>query len=494
MKWWMILILSVLLSWFLWGKGIKSNWWIIDDHEIVHLLGSDMRVGVRELKQMYMDSEVGHLGKLARYRPTYWALRLGELWLWQGNSHGWYIDRLLLFAFCVFGMWLVFSKWVGQTIAVVLVMVMFTQRYWIDIVLRLGPSEIYAAFFLTLALVMFQLSITKRRLSTLMAMMGYVALVLSVGSKENLIFVLILLPWVLIIRGKYDKLRLVDLVGTTLLVMVAGLIYWAVSVGTRQTGTDIYAQSTSLLDRVSMVLNWWRLILTNNAVYMLMGILSGGLYCFFKKINLFFVVIWIGTVIAWVSAQVLFYNGVWPTGMRYDFPGLYWMVLFTLGLCWVIGKSRFENLLLVVIVVIFFVNWNFVRDFQLASEMNVKRTNNFIEKLQLVKSKLGQDDRVVLLSGGLSDLEPLHSTKIFLSYLGVENNSYVYRINRDNQNIRNTWEEYLDREIEALVSSEEFIFDGSCLLFSLDVISAPKWCNNVVQITQANMNYLLVNP
>ena len=72
------LAFSIVVGMFLAGNNLKAEFGPIDDHEVVNWLGADRKILLSEIPQMLKETELGRFGKYARYRPSYYTLRIGE--------------------------------------------------------------------------------------------------------------------------------------------------------------------------------------------------------------------------------------------------------------------------------------------------------------------------------------------------------------------------------------------------------------------------------
>ena len=76
---WLLLVAGAgVVAYALFGSMLGAKWSPIDDHEIMWFLGPDGRIGWSEIPRVLMtQTEVGHFGgALARYRPSYYFLRV----------------------------------------------------------------------------------------------------------------------------------------------------------------------------------------------------------------------------------------------------------------------------------------------------------------------------------------------------------------------------------------------------------------------------------
>ena len=135
---------SILFGFILLRHNLDAKWSIIDDHEIMHFLGSDRNIPFNEIPKLIFQTEIGSYGDSLRYRPSYYVLRIFETFLWGDNPQLWYAARILFLIIFLFVVSSLVTKQLGVFIAVPFTIFIMTGNYWPDILTRLGPSEIYA--------------------------------------------------------------------------------------------------------------------------------------------------------------------------------------------------------------------------------------------------------------------------------------------------------------------------------------------------------------
>ena len=135
----------------------------IDDHEPLRWLGSDGSLSLLETIEVLLhDTEIANFGAAMRFRPAYYAFRVGQTVLFGDNPSAWYSSVFVLFvtACAVIGLTLGWWLRLGLRRAGVptrpefAISLAATALYtlsvasisaWSGIVTRLGPSELLGA-------------------------------------------------------------------------------------------------------------------------------------------------------------------------------------------------------------------------------------------------------------------------------------------------------------------------------------------------------------
>jgi hypothetical protein len=433
----LIFLFSAIMVLGIFGKIMAAKWGVIDDHEIMLFLGQDRRLYLNEIFSTLKLTEVGNFGSLTRYRPFYYILRLLESVVWGANPVYWYAFRLCLLILAVSLFWNLVAARIGWLAGGLLTAYTLTFFYWVDVVGGLGPGETYAVLGLPIyiwGLVnAFQENSGKSKyvLSGLAILFGSIV---CVGSKEN--FVLLFIP------SAYVAFKALRLKKYQLFIFASGSVLFSFYVGgavmvlISQTGADVYAKSASPLARLTALLSVPTLAPIALLCFLIMAL---GCLTLVRRVSagtqriLLQTIFWLIVLCVVYFSQLVFYNGVWPTNMRYDFPGMLYVPIAIYILYLGAEKifSEIPNLKHPRFVVRF--GWIaalallvFSRGFaqiMVALEERVKVTHNFTDRIEQISSLLKQNpnDALVLESGGVWDYEPVFSYERFLRAYGVEN-------------------------------------------------------------------------
>jgi hypothetical protein len=293
-RWTLIVGCSFLLAALAIGDNVFARWWVMDDHEVAGLLGSDHQLGFGEMVQSLKEHpEVGAIGNGPRVRPAYHLIRHLEVWLWGDNLVLWYLARVValgsVFTLC----WHLLWRFVGGIDAGLLMLMIFCLPMWGDLWSRIGSSETYAMVGIAVSVVGVVLieralsnrgeidrTISKRR-NILAWMLIATGAVVAIGCKENF---LIMVPAVLAYAGTLwyrGKANLFAWAGI-LVVTVFGALIALTVVGALATdgGIDIYANQRSVS---TLILATIRCLTAHFGAIMLLAII--GLVVFARRIQ-----------------------------------------------------------------------------------------------------------------------------------------------------------------------------------------------------------------
>ena len=78
----------------------KSQFGLIDDHEIISFLGSDKVYLFNDIVVHLKNFFIGY--DSSRYRPTYYLLRHTETFLFQADASLWYASRIIMTSIAIF--------------------------------------------------------------------------------------------------------------------------------------------------------------------------------------------------------------------------------------------------------------------------------------------------------------------------------------------------------------------------------------------------------
>lgn len=342
-KWYVIavmVVLSCLVAVVFWRKDLQAKWGLIDDHEIMSYLGEDKTLSLQEIPETLFKTEVGAAGDSVRFRPVYYSLRLIETSIWGYNYSLWYITRIALFATSFAIVWITLKKYFGFILGGLIPLSLALENYWLDIFARLGPSEPYTVLGLAIftwgfmRYYNFLKSETKSQTkikSVVYSLAIALGVITCVGSKENFIFLPLLNLLLVAYMCKRKKIDWIFIVSTICATIFSLGVYYAIFVAVSKTGADIYGNDTSFGARAYMTMKFIPQAVQNLHVIVIL-IATGIVHLVFKhfskikdnKYQLYWSV-WLFVLIVLILlmylSQYFFYNGVWPTGSRYDFPG-----------------------------------------------------------------------------------------------------------------------------------------------------------------------------
>jgi len=244
-----IIAASLAMSFVLWQPLFQAKFWIVDDHQIITTLGPSKSFGVADIPEAVLGGEVGQPFVAQRFRPSYIVLRVLETYLWRDNATAWFVTRMALYGLCFAITCYVLSYFIGAIPALAFAGFEFSRPYWSDIFGRLGPSEAYAAAGLALAALGFLVRIDRERVR-LACIYICIGVVLAAGSKENFLFLIVPLTWV--VWRDWERLGWLTRSIYVLTALYTLFVLSSILVGTLAAGQDIYARSTNLITRARM--------------------------------------------------------------------------------------------------------------------------------------------------------------------------------------------------------------------------------------------------
>lgn len=334
------------LAWLLYGRLLTAQWSSIDDHEIMWFLGPSGRLAVGDIAARLAETEVGQYAMYPRFRPIYYILRLLETAAWGRDPALWYGARITMLIVSLGLFWLLVSPVVGDLGGALLCAYALSFPFWVEIFGRLGPSETYAVVGLAIYLAAFVSCLRQMRggiRCRLLSAAGIlVGALLAVGSKENMLILVLPTAYLGYLAGTRRQAAMLASVALTL--AVSALVGYGILLATARSGTDVYGQDVAIGARIEEILlfirdNGFRSPLTvmAAAVPVLLAALavpglSGVARSAIRK-----GLIWLVLLSLLYLSQWVFYGWSWPTGVapRYSFPGLLFLPASVLLYYWV---------------------------------------------------------------------------------------------------------------------------------------------------------------
>ncbi len=473
------LLFAFAFSYLLFGANFTAQFGLIDDHEIISYLGSDQTLHFSEIFAKLKHTEVWFGNPSTRYRPSYYSLRLLETAIWGKSAFYWYAARILMFWISVVITWRLCMRPFGVILGGISTLVIFSNAYWADIFARLGPSEIYCTIGLALySLAYVELGGESRIQNDAWWLLLTIGAIVCMGSKENLV---LLLPvtFLLCLRA-YKRNTLTRFAGITSGVNLAfGFFVTAVVAGSiRKSGVDVYMNSVSPQARISALCS---AIGNPQTFTVFVPFLSSLLFMFMIIILVRYksfqsqdydpiyhakrlVLVQFCLAIVFLS-QLIFYNGAWPTRMRYDFPGLVGVNLASIVLVYSVAyslgniylrarwRSTAPQFITSVLCCIYFFGYGLgeVKDIQAAAGENSFKTKQFTAVFHKILNTVKPEPTVpvVLESNSIWDLEPVFSARTYFKANGVTNPTVIVT-NVVHKNLKSAMDLYLAETLTNL--------------------------------------------
>ncbi len=445
----LLIFFSFLFGYFLFHTNLKSQWSIIDDHEIANFLGSDRHLNLAEIPGTLANTEIGKFANYSRYRPSYYVLRVFEAYIFAGNPHLWYFSRYLILVLFIFTVSFIVSNYFGVIFALIFSMFIMLGKYWPDIWSRLGPAEIYVVLgscLFSLAIINILRSKTRVLNWVFMTIGGLIA----IGSKENMAMLVFPVCY-LLIEPKLKKQRLHSYISLFVLSIYSIFIYSSVFLAISKTGHDVYSNPVNARWAVHLFFaSFFKEIESVKVIWLILfSIIVSSVLLFSRKTknikknlqNLFRPIGLLLYFIAILVFQIIFYSGNWPTNTRYDFPGvlvfyLCWLVilyLITKKLPEIIKiKSALFNkclnyfILILLVLMVGVIIKNGFKEFELKALSNLESTSVFTGKMKDIASLTNKekDMKIIIVSRSPWDFEPVVSLSRYFKFYGIKNDTY----------------------------------------------------------------------
>lgn len=315
------------------GPLFWAQWSIIDDHEIVSLVGSSDKFTFADIPGALENTEISSSSNAVRFRPSYYAIRFSEVAAWGGKPEYWYAARVsIAITFAIALAWLCL-RIAPPLLVLGFLIFTFSRPFWADIFARLGPAETYGA--LGFSLIIFGLSLRFKEKSNIYAsIILSLGVIVAAGSKENFLFLIFIPIW--IIFSSWNKLSLAVKLIYFLPIAFASWIIFTITSRLGLSGKDVYSQDISLESRANLLVHFTQR--TDVLLWLSCIILIWAALIFLKlrkkhtpSSNLvmqnnileltFFSTI---ALLALFFSQYVFYFGRWPHvyEQRYLFPGI----------------------------------------------------------------------------------------------------------------------------------------------------------------------------
>jgi hypothetical protein len=210
---------------------LQADFAMIDDHEIVRILGRENRVTISALSPLIQQWAIEHNG---RFRPGYYVLRILEAFVVGGHASLWYMNRLLLALVAALALYWGLRVMLRPFPAGVVTLLFFSgsqNEMWT----RLGPQEAYAVPLVLAGLAWIAVQLKRHHWQPTRLFPGFAVLLLAGFVKESfvpvlsgvLVFLYIVMPLMLpsIVPGRSQFKRL-DVLMLLLLVTGIGTQVW----------------------------------------------------------------------------------------------------------------------------------------------------------------------------------------------------------------------------------------------------------------------------
>jgi hypothetical protein len=440
----MILILSLVASYVLFGENLRAFFWLDDDHEILRFVGNGHQ-SIFNFFDLMRTTEVWQFGNSVRYRPGYYSMYILECLAWGARPQLWYLSRIFMCGIFIFSIFRLIKNFFGATLAAAFLIFAFSFDYWIDVWCRLGPGESYVALGLGIYFIGFLRAINRSKVDWASGISLTLGVLIAAGAKENmviLIFPQIYLTFVLWRRNAFTSVVPTLLISTFYILGIVSAVVATIL----KSKVDYNQNPVTLSARLKIFDNFFSLF---DAQLVSIALAMGLIYFLIAKAwrstrniqNAEVFVIQLASSFFLLASQFGFYNGVWPTGIRYDFPGMLvrpLIYLFTARLTikilsqtvfqWHRVTAHFPTasiaLSSITLITVCTLNFKGIENIREGALRNVQRTTETHFKLEAIREKVSKDESIPIVFESFraqKDYEAIVSLKVFLGALGVRN-------------------------------------------------------------------------
>jgi len=430
--------ISAFAAWFALSPGLEARFGVIDDHVILSQLGP----GRKHLKwnqwpERLRASEAFSFGTKGRYRPAYAALQLAETCSWGKDARLWYGARIILCAATLLFLTRAASPVLGATLAIAGSMAVLGTPAIADTYCRLGPSEAYGIA--ALAVGIWALTKAARGEGAWCWWLTLAGFGMASMCKENFVPMAILACVVgtfLLLRRKpghraqaWIALGLLAAHSLFMLAVIARMLL--------SMKQDIYSNPVGIGSVVPPLGSAALTLLFGSALTALWPLLGWSLWIArrgrtgvafpFSKAAAGFVLV---ALAAWFSQAAFYRNDLWPSGMRYDLPGIIVPVALLVFGAWQLLRMMDSEATGRIVSSALFIGlmlaggsgaMNHVRAQAVANASVTRHYSAWVDRL--AKTALADPGRVIVLvpERPLNHYEMLSSVTVFLRHKKVPN-------------------------------------------------------------------------
>jgi hypothetical protein len=439
----LIIGILIAIAFFIFEPSLYSQWGILDDHEIVYYSPSSHPMGFSDLiPTLLSKTEISPSSTSPRFRPVYYFLRLVETRLWSSESpFPWYLTRIFIFIFFTSVLYIFFKRFNGRLLGGIITILVATFNFWNGIFSRLGPSETYAIIGFSLFMIGV-LVLSKNKESNISWFLIMVGTVLAIGSKENMIIILVpeLFLFGLFFRKPINR-NIFPIFMISISILMTFWIVLTLFIRMKTNGADFYGNSIEIFDRLFFFGHYFSenyLVMLFLGIVLIIGIM-GLTRKGFKHLRFRFLTLVFGTcgILLLIFSQQYFYSGsIWG---RYNIPyALFLPLLLSLVASFVqnlpYNRNKFLSHLttigISVVIAIFFINPHNLFLLRNISKEYVVITQEFASSMDDIKyfAITNQNSAIVFYGKKPeNDYEKIISYIRFLRSDSVTNDIYIYR-------------------------------------------------------------------
>jgi hypothetical protein len=226
---------------------LHADFGLIDDHEIISILGRDDAVRISEFFPLVAEYSIEANG---RFRPGYYVLRILEAFFVGSDASLWYTNRLLFALVSALALYWGLRVFLHPFSAGVVTLLLFSgpqNEIWTG----LGPPEAYGVPLVLVGLACLAVQLGRHHWQPARLFLGFALLLLAGFIKESfipvlpaaLVFIYLVIPFVIAsIIPDRDKLKFPDVLILFLLITGLATQVWLTAKMLRSYGHQYSAQ------------------------------------------------------------------------------------------------------------------------------------------------------------------------------------------------------------------------------------------------------------
>ena len=435
-KFFLVLILF-FFTFFFYGNIINFNFSIIDDHQIIQLIGSDNIFNYKDLTENLKDTFSDIINSKIRSTLIFLYVPI-ETFIFGDNVHYYYIFRLIILTLFFVIIFNFSANFIGNFNAFIVTIIFLLSESIHDIISRIYVSEFIIILSLIFLLPLFFKFLKNYNESSIKnigiegSLVFLISCIILIFSKESTL-AFILIPILLLINLVKEEKKNSALIFSIIIIIIVFFynIFLISNLLLNDKSTIAGVVSLEFINLVKIFLKFCKYIIINYFLHIFL-IIYIYYFCKYRLFNFNFILITFINLIL-ISYQFFIYNGNLPSNIRYDFilDLIFFINSFLLFIF--LGKNDFKlnNFKLINIFSVFLL---IVLSFKVFTALDnkkdllfkVNQLNYFHNKLnEVVRSVKLHNEDILLNSYNVWDYELISSWYKFLRYKGIKNDIYL---------------------------------------------------------------------
>jgi hypothetical protein len=420
-----ILFLSGILGYWLYSGILGSEFWIIDDHNILNFFYEKNYFSLKDLFYLYIYDQDYRLIEGERFRPGFQVLFPVQAYFFQLNANYYKIFSLLVFiVFIAEVAVLVFIFTKNYFLSLCALILISSQFFWIDILNRIITTELWAIFslifFIPIAINIYKVININNHISYWKSLVYIITGLLALSSKESMIFLVLVPIFFLfsykIISNKFFQFCNLIIIIVTLTICLQIIFYLINSNGNQ--GLVKFEFSKIIISFIKIYCIQFFGI-ASFVLILLIWFKSN-----YNKKNFYNLIIINLIIIGIILFEIIIYSGDIPNRTRYDFPVLFLIVIYIIfinSLLISFKSKTFKNIFLFFYISgLFIINnpilaYKSAKSFSINHVMETIAFKNKVEQILLYSIQI-DNPRVVVHINNVWDYEYVSSIYKYLKF------------------------------------------------------------------------------